>query len=364
MLRLAFINMKNDPEIRPAKRTSYVLSVLVLLGWVLAGCSGGKPALHVFSWDDYFDPELIRTFEKQHNCRVVIDAYFSNESMYAKLKAGFSGYDMVIPSSYMAAVMEREGMLEPVDRSLIPNLKNIDGDYLQNRALDKTMSYSVPYMLSNSGLACLKSKVPDFKPSWGMLESEVIQGRATLMNDMRETLGAALKYLGYSLNTRNEAEIEEAKKVVLMWKAKASRFDSSYYRYGLAGGEFILVHGYSGDVLQVMDENEDILYAQPVEGTSISCDDFVILKKTKKKALAHAFIDFLHDPANAAKNTAFVFYLCPNKSSYALLGKELRNNTALFVPEDILAKSEVIRDLGEDNKKYLKAWAEIKARTP
>jgi len=356
--------MKRERDNRKKWFLSFGMIGLLALTLFQTACTTTRPVLRVLAWEDYIDPGLIVAFEKKYDCRVVVDTYQTNKSVYVKLEAGLSGYDMLITSSYMAAIMERDGMLEELDQTKIPNLKHIDREYLQHLALDKTMAYSVPYMLSNTGIAYLKSKVPDFRPSWGMLESEDIRDRATLMDDMRETMGAALKYLGYSLNSRNEVEIEEAKNLVLKWKKTASRLDSSYYRFGLAAGEFILVHGYSGDVLQVMDRNEDIVFVQPVEGTSISCDDLVILKKAKNKELAYAFIDFLHEPAHAARNTAFVFYLCPNRASYEHLAEDLRGNSALFVPEEILLKSEIIRDLGEDNKKYIKAWAEIRVRQP
>ncbi len=327
----------------------------------LVGCGGARPALHLFTWADYIEPGLIKEFEQANGCRVVIDTFDSNESMYAKLKAGARGYDIVFPSSYMASVMQKEGLLAPMDHALLPNLAHVDREYLAQLALDKEMKYSVPYMLSNSGIAYRKSKVERFEPSWAMFDRADLAGRMTLMNDMRETMGAALKSLGHSLNTTDEAQIAQARDVVKRWKRNIAKFDSEQYKPGIASAEFLVVHGYSGDLLQVASEEEDVGYAPPKEGTSVACDDLVILAGSGQKELAHAFINFLHDPANAAKNTECVQFLCPNSASYAQLPEEIRSNPAIFLPEELRQKCEVIIDLGQDNAKYVRAWDQIKA---
>jgi spermidine/putrescine transport system substrate-binding protein len=183
----------------------------------------------------------------------------------------------------------------------------------------------------------------------------------TMLNDMRETLGAALKSLGFSLNTKSDRELAAARDVVIRWKKNLAKFENEQYKTGLASGEFLLVHGYSGDILQVQEENEDIVFAVPKEGTSISCDDLVVPKGAKSVELAHRFINFLHDPNVAAENTEFIAYLCPNRPSYQFLGDDIMKNPAIFLDPEIRAKSEIIDDLGEDNVKYTRVWDEIKA---
>jgi spermidine/putrescine transport system substrate-binding protein len=183
----------------------------------------------------------------------------------------------------------------------------------------------------------------------------------TMLNDMRETIGAALKFLGYSINTRNEAELAKARDVVVRWKRNLAKFENEQYKSGLGSGEFSVVHGYSGDIFQVQAENADVEFVVPKEGTSLSSDDLVVPKDAKQAALAHAFINFLHDPKVAAENSNFISYLCPNKPGYAFLSKELRENPAVFLPPDLKAKCEVIEDLEGDNAKYTKVWDEIKA---
>ncbi|MFN8587158.1 MAG: spermidine/putrescine ABC transporter substrate-binding protein [Candidatus Eisenbacteria bacterium] len=338
-------------------RALFALAVLALLG----GCAKKEiPTLHVYTWADYVKPEVVQKFELEHHCRIVMDTFDSNEAMYAKMKAGASGYDIVTPSSYQVSIMAEQGMLLELDHAQLPNLGQVDPEYLQ-LALDPGMKHSAPYMLTNTGIAYLKSKVPNAEPTWAMFDRADLHGRTTMLNDMRETIGAALKFLGYSLNTTNDAELEQARDVVIRWKHQLAKFENEQYKGGIASGEFVLVHGYSGDLLQAQAENPDIVFLAPREGLSVACDDLVILKDSKQPALAHAFINYLHDPAVAAENSQFISYLCPNTGAYALLPAEFMNNPAVRLDPAVRAKCEVIRDLGPDNAKYTRIWDQIKA---
>ena len=349
--------MSHQPFFRTLLATA--LAAVALGG---AGCGGGQkeqPALHLYTWSDYIKPELVARFEAENRCRVVIDTFDSNEAMYAKLKAGASGYDVITPTSYMVSLMHGQGMLRPLDPALLPNRVHVDPEYLAI-AVDKAMEHSVPYMLTNTGIAYRKSKVRDFQPSWGMFDRADLQGRMVMLNDMRETIGAALKFLGYSLNSTDPGQLEQAKQVVLRWKANLAKFENEQYKNGIASGEFLLVHGYSGDILQVQAEDGDIGFAMPREGGAISCDDLVIARSAPQPRLAHAFINFLHDPAVAAENTGFTQFLCPNRDSYPLLDPAIRSNPGIFLPAEVKAKCEVLNDLGERNALFVKVWDEIK----
>ena len=325
-----------------------------------AACGRPKPLLSLYTWSDYIKPGLVRRFEREHGCRVVLDTFESNEAMYAKLKAGASGYDLLTPSSYMVSLMRAQGMLRPLDHALLPNLVHVDPEYLA-MAVDKTMDHSVPYMLVVSGIAYLQGRVKDVVPSWRMFGRKDLAGRMTMFNDMRETIGAALKALGRSINTTSEAELAEAEALLVEWKRNIAKFENEQYKIGLASGEFLLVHAWNGDVLQVRQENPDVRFFVPEEGTIISCDDLVIPAGAREPGLAHAFIDFLHDPAVAAENTAAIWYLCPNKDSYPLLPEAIRNDPAIFIDPGIRAKSEVIADIGAANALYVQVWDRVKS---
>lgn len=320
---------------------------------------GAAETLHIFTWADYVSPEVVAKFEKQHACRVVIDTFDSNESMYAKLKAGATGYDVLFPTSYMIQVMTQEGLLSELDHAKLPHLKNVDATVL-DKVADKTMRHGVPYTLAYAVIAYRKDKVKDAQPTWAMFERPDVAQRMTLFDDMRETIGAALKSLGHSINTRDDAQLAAAQQVLLRWKKNAAKFDNEGYKAGLDSGEFLLVHGYSGDLFQVAQENDKVGILIPKEGVTMSCDEMVIPKSAPQKELAHAFIDFLLDPAISAENMQWMGYLCPNTEALKKVSPEFLQNPAIIIPEDVRAKSEVIEDLGPDLAKYSKVWDAVK----
>lgn len=339
-----------------------ILALIIVAGVVLfyKEYRTEQPELHVYTWADYVKPELVQRFELEHQCRVVIDTFDSNETMYSKLKAGATGYDIITPSSYMVKLMHQQGMIIPLDHAQLPNLEQVDPEYLK-LSFDPAMRHSVPYAFSITGIAYLKSKVPDFKPSWTMFDRSDLKGRMTMLNDMRETIGAALKIGSKSLNSTNMDDLAAAETTVIRWKRNLAKFENEQYKVGLASGEFILVQGYSGDILQIQEENPDVAFAIPQEGASVCFDDMVIPSTAKEKKLAHAYINFMHDPGVAAQNTEFTKYLCPNKGSYALLSDEIKNNPSIFLKPEVLSRCEIIDDLGKENLKYTAVWDRIKA---
>jgi spermidine/putrescine transport system substrate-binding protein len=334
---------------------------LIIALFALNACGPAKRDLNLYTWSDYIDPELVKAFEEQYDCRVIIDTFDSNEAMYAKLKAGAKGYDLLVPTSYMAEVLYKEKMIRDLDLAQIPNARYIDKKYLDGKAFDKTMTYSVPYMIGTTGVAYRDDKIEEVEDSWAIFGREDLKGRMTMLNDMREALGAALKYLGYSLNTTDAAQINAAGDQVIKWKANLAKFENEQYKSGIASGEFYVVQGYSGDILQVQEESENVVYMLPQEGFAIACDDMVIPADAEDADLAYAFINFVQQPENAARNVEYVYYLCPNTGAYKLLPEEIKEDPAVFIPEDLLDKAETIRDLGADNQKYIEVWDRVKS---
>lgn len=316
--------------------------------------------LHLYTWADYISPDVVKKFEKQHGCEVVIDTFDSNESMYAKLKAGATGYDLVFPTAYMIQVMQAEGLLQNLDHAKLPNLPNIDPAVL-SKVIDTRMEHSVPYTFAYAALAIRKDKIKDAEPSYALLDRAALVGRVTLLDDMRESIGAALKFLGHSLNTRDEAQLAAAQEVLIRWKKQLARFDNEGYKAGIDSAEFHLVHGYSGDLFQVQMENPKVEILIPREGVTIGCDEMVIPKTAKQVNLAHALINFLLDPDIAAENMEWMGYYCPNTPARAKLSADFLDNPAITIPADLAAKCEVIQDLGPDLAKYSKVWDAVKA---
>lgn len=334
------------------------MKLFLFLAW--AGAAMAADTLHIFTWADYINPALVKRFEKEHQCKVVIDTFDSNEVMYARLKAGASGYDLIFPSSYIIPLMVQQGMLQALDSAQLPNLKNVDPEVLDKIA-DRDMKHSVPYTFGYAVIAYRKDKVKDIQPTWKTFARTDFKKRATLLNDMRETIGAALKSLGYSLNTRDPQQLAAARDVLVTWKKNIAKFDNEGYKAGVDSGEFSVVHGYSGDLWQVMQGNKKVAVVIPEEGVSASCDEMVIPKGAPQAALAHQMINFLLDAKASAENMQNIGYLCPNSAALKLVDKEFLKNPAVTIPPEVKARSEVIQDLGDDLKKYTKVWDEVKA---
>jgi len=336
-----------------------LFSLLLLLAGLTA-CSGRKPVLRIYNWAEYLSDEVIEAFEKEFNVRVIVDVFDSNEAMYAKLRAGGGGYDLVVPSSYQVVRMAREGMLLELDHGLLPNLAHLD-PLAAKFTQDPDHRWSVPYLITSAIIGYRSDRVEGLPDSWAAFDDTRFRGRMTLLDDQRETLGAALKFLGYSLNTTERPEIEEARDVVIRWKQHIAKFESEQFRNGLLSAEFLVVHGYSSDLLQAVEEDERIALILPREGISIALDDLVIPADAPNPELAHAFINFLHRPEVAAENMEWVMAMSPNQSAYELLDPEFFANELIFFNEAIFAKSETIFDLGEDDQLYIEAWNEVKS---
>jgi spermidine/putrescine transport system substrate-binding protein len=333
------------------------IAVLCLL---LAAPLFAADTLHVYTWADFISPDVVKRFEKEQKCKVVIDTFDSNETMFARLKAGATGYDLIFPTSYMVKVMNDQGMLLPLDRAALPNAKHVDPEALAE-VHDKKMEHSVPYTLGYAVFAYRKDRVKDVEASWSVFAREDLKKRMTIFDDMRETLGAALKQLGHSLNSRDEQQLAAARDVVIGWKRNIAKFDNEGYKAGLDSGEFLVVQGYSGDLWQVAQENDKVAIVIPREGVSIGCDEMVIPKGAPNPKLAHAFINFLLEPEVSAENMEWMGYLCPNTAALKLVDKEFLQNPAVTIPEDVKAKCEAIEDLGADLPKWTKVWDEVKA---
>ncbi|MFA6815739.1 MAG: spermidine/putrescine ABC transporter substrate-binding protein [Lentisphaeria bacterium] len=343
--------------IKKMLRVFLILFAIILI----SGCGKRKAVLHLFCWADYIDPEIITQFEKENNCQVIYDTFDSNEVMYAKLKAGASGYDIIFPSDYKIKLMIDSDMLLPIDKSKIPNLK-----YLNKKIItimcDPEIQYAVPYMMSFIGLGYNKKKLPNFDPSWKIFENPKQRGRMTILDDYRQVLGAALLCDGLDPNTGKSEDLEKARETAMLWRENIAKFENEQYKNGLANDEFNVVMGYAGDLMQVIAENpEELAFAIPKEGTMLSCDMMVVPVNAPNKDLAYKFINFVHEPAIAARNIKFTCYHCPNTGAYPLLDKKLTQNNAIFIDDKSLAKSVFVKELSQEtDAAQMQTWNKIK----
>ena len=345
------------------KNVKTLIGAALALG-MIAGCGPSKPELHIYTWSDYVDENVKSKFEEENNCKVVIDTFDSNEAMYAKLQAGSTGYDIITPSSYQIPLMAKNKMIIPLDHSKIPNVKkNFDAAFA-NSILDPSFTYNAPYMVTYTGIAYRKDKIAKDVPvdSWKIFETAALKGRMSLLSDMRETIGAALKSLGYSLNSEKKEEVDKAVELVLKWKKNIAKFDNEQYKTAVAAGEWFVGHGYSSDVTQIMLEDDKVGFSLPKEGFTIAFDEMVIAADAPQKELAHKFIDFMYRPEMAKANMESVCAPMPVKAALEALKPELK---ALIVKDaDTIKRGEVLRDFDdkpEVRKMYIEAWDKIKA---
>lgn len=326
----------------------------------LTGCGDDRPVLHVYNWGDYISEDLIEAFEEKYNCKVELDVFDSNEAMYTKLKQGAGGYDVIVPSSYMAKLMHEQNMILPLDHSKLPMVKQHFDPLYKDLSLDPEMVYSVPYFVSVAGIGYDSNRVPNFKPTWAMFERSDLKGFCSLLNDHRETLGAALISLGYDPNTTNQDELNKAVQRLNVWKQNIAKFEVDAAKQSLASGEFKMIHTYSGDMLHVSAEKPNVKFVIPQEGATITFDNFVIPTGCDNLDLAYKFIDFMYQPENAALNMNQIMYVMPNKTALPLVDKKLLNNPAFSIPKEDLKRCKPIKDLGEANDMYTKEWDRVR----
>jgi spermidine/putrescine-binding protein len=343
------------------KKTAHVIVLCCLL--VSCGASSDR-TLHLFNWDNYLSPEVAKDFEKEFGVRIVEDKFASNEDMLAKLQAGASGYDVVVPSDYAVRIMVRQGMLATLEQQNLPNLKHLGARFRQP-SYDPQLEYSVPYLWGTSGIGYSKkgTSMAGAPGGWDDLfnpnKLKRYKGRVSMLNDMREAIGAALIYKGYSPNSTAPKELEAAKQLLLAQKPLLAKYDSEGYEDSLVAGETVLAHGWSGEMFTAQKDSDDIGFVVPKEGSFLFVDNLVILKTSKKKRLAEQFINYLLRPDVAAKNASLLSFPTPNAAATPLLDPKAKGAN-YELPANV--KLHSIEDIGAAGELYEKIWTEVKAK--
>ena len=333
-----------------------VLTALILP--VIISCDS-RERLYVYNWSYYTPPSVIEKFEKEFNVRVIYDEFTSNEEMFAKLMASrgrHASYDIVFPSKDYVSIMIGQGLLERIDHSKLSNLGNIDPEILRIAGYDPDMRYSVPYFYGAAGVIVNTARVSDFEQSWSIFAREDLNGRMTMLDDMREVLGGALAYLGYSVNSRDPREISEAANLAnSTWKPNLVKFDADNFGFGYASGEFWVVHGYPESIYEEISEDPEFLrntaFFFPKEGAPSYIDSMVILKGARNAELAHKFIDFIHRPEIYAEFVDF-FGLPATVNAAA---RRYKTGYSFYSVEDLLL-TELVEDVEEAKELYSNAW--------
>ncbi|MDR1748041.1 MAG: extracellular solute-binding protein [Spirochaetaceae bacterium] len=342
--------------------TIAVVSVLgaLLLVTAFSGCkkNDGK-TLYFYNWTYYTPDSVIEKFEQEFGVKVVLDFYSTNEDMYAKLKAGGSGYDIVVPSQDYVAIMIEEGMLQKIDHSQFPNSQYVSDLVLEKATYDPMMEYSVPYFMGAAGIAVNKTRVSDYEHSWDIFARTDLKGRMAMLDDMREVTGDALAYLGYSVNSLDDVQLEEAKNLIInQWKPNLVKFDAEGIGKSFSSGEFWVVQGYAEQVFEELDESKwgDVDFFIPQdEGGPMYIDSLCILKKAKNYDLAMEFINFIHRPEIYAEFVDYFRFPPTANSAAAGYMKTIPHYSA-----ENLVNCEIKEDLGVGLDKYNRIWQDIR----
>lgn len=342
--------------------------VLIFLASIVlfTGCSKGSSdpssgkhrTLYLYNWTYYTPQKIIDLFEKEYGVDVVLDVYASNEDMFAKLRAYNGGYDVVVPSADYVSIMIRLGMLEKLDRSAMPNLSNINPWVLSLASYDPEMDYAVPYFLGAAGIAVNTDKVKDYVRDWSLFADKRYAGRMQLLDDMVEVIGIAQKSLGYSVNSRDEQEIELAGKLVNeQWKPNIVKFDSEGFGKAFSQGEYWVSHAFPEVIFSELPVRswDKVDFFLPEQGGPMYLDSMVILKGSPNADIAHAFINFFHRPDIYA---IFLdeFHFAPTVNPAA---KQYMETTPFYDKEDVM-NYELKLDLGSDLEKYDRVWQTIR----
>lgn len=351
--------------------TLVILISLVILALAACASAGGDQELaeelNLYNWSEYIDPDVLAEFEEEYGVKVIEDTFSSNEELLAKLQAGATGYDLIVPSDYMVEIMIAEDLLAEIDHANIPNIDNLS-ELFSDPPYDPGLVHCIPYQWGTTGIGYNSEAFDEAPSSWSYLFDPDIAsqhaGQFTMLNDSRESIGAALKFLGYSLNTTDEAQLEEAKQVLIAQKPYVFSYDSDQFEDLIVADEVIYGHGYSGDYFQAALEDERVWYVIPEEGATVWADNMCIPKTSKNRYTAEVFLNYILQPEIAARITNFTWFGSPVGAANEFIDSEILEEPAIYPPDEVMARLEWIEDVGDATPIYERIWTEVKAAGP
>lgn len=321
--------------------------------------------LWVYNWSDYISPANQEAFKAEYGIEnFVYDTYANNEELIAKLQGGASGYDIAAPTAEYVPGMVEEGFLAKLDLSRLPNLQHINPTF-KGLWWDPTDEYQVPKDYGTTGILYRKSLIPAVPASWQEFY-DLVRGEASqktvFVDSMGDVFVFPLKLLGKSLNSNEQADLEEARKILLDVAPHILALDSDTYGDKMASGEASLTLGWTGPLgqeLATLVEEEEAGYVVPSEGTLFWLDTWVMLADAPHPNAAYAWLDFIHRPEIQAEETNFNLYATPNDAAKEFVKPEILNNPAIFPPQDVIAKLEGAEDTSGNNQR-IEIWEEFK----
>lgn len=325
------------------------------------GNGGGGNSLNLYNWAEYVAPdETLPGFEDETGIRVTQDFYASNEELLARLQSGAAGYDIIVPSDYMVAIMQKSGVLQELDFEQIPNFENVGPDF-RGLSYDPENLYSVPYQWGTTGLLYNRAEIGEIT-SWEAIFDPEFEGQIAMIDDVRETLGAALMSLGYSINSTDEAELEEAQQLLVEQKPRVrGYFDSTEVSPLVENGDILIGHVFSGDGMTPTMDNEDLAYIIPEPGATRWTDNMCIPNGAENIEGAHQFINYILAAGPGAALTNYTYYGTPNEAALPDIDEVLTNIPEYNPSDEVFERLQVIEDVGEATRAYERIFTEVKS---
>ena len=357
------------------KMTALALAFVMMAGLLLTGCGSGsgekQRVVNVCSWGEYIDTDLIDQFEEETGIKVNYQTAESNETLYSLLKSGGADFDVIVPSDYMISQLIEENMLAELNYDNIPNFSKID-DRFKNLSYDPENKYTVPYTWGTLGIIYNTSMVDEPITSWSAMFDEKYAGNVLLINNSRDAFGIALMYLDYSVNTTDEAQIREAYQLIADANAKGvyqgKVMDEIFLK--MEGGNAAIGTYYAGDYLTMLENNEDLAYVVPDEGSNWFVDAMCVLKDAQNKTEAEEWINFITSTEANLANMDYIWYASPNKEALEKYPEyyeetygeplDMELYEIMAAPQEVLDRCEAYLVLPEETRNlYNDLWIEL-----
>lgn len=345
------------------KLTKFVGVILCMVLFTLAatGCmkKDRSNTINFLNYGANIDDETVKDFEDQYGMKVNIETFDDMETMYNKVKAGAVKYDVILVSDSLMKRMIDEELVQPLNKDNIPNISQMDESYL-NLDIDPGNKYSVPYMFGTVGLIYNTDKIKEDVDSWDVLWDEKYKGEIFMFNTYRDTIGVALKKLGYSLNSTDNDQLQAAKDALLAQKPLVKIYESDLGTETIATGETYVNMIWSGEGLNLQDEYPNLKYVVPKEGANFWIDSLCIPQNAINVDGAEKFINFVSDKDSALRIADEIGYTTPNKLAREEQPDSIKNNPNAYMPEDVMKRCEIYKDLDkQDKEKYMNIWTAL-----
>jgi spermidine/putrescine transport system substrate-binding protein len=311
--------------------------------------------LHIYNWSDYIAPSTVPNFEKEFGVKVTYDTYESAEEMLAKLQAGASGYDLIMPTGYIVPVLVASDLIRPVNRKYLTNWGNVSPIF-QNLPTDPNNAYTVPWQWGTSGIAYRTDKLKVPVDSWAVFQDPRFKKKMTMMDDGREVIGAMLRYRGHSLNSVDPQQLAQAKKDAIEAKKHLKAYISAPVKAQLISGDVWISQLWNGDTGQAKAEQPHLAYVIPKEGCTIWSDSMCIPKAAPNARAAHEWMNYILRPEVGAALSEATGFGTPNAAAAKIM-----KDPVPYPNEEELKRLEYQLDLGKDSATWDRIWTEIKS---